>query len=127
MWSREYEGMSGARRRWSGKQLAVGILGRHRACIIELTSSGVLRVLVVQSMDPQSPKEKFVVDEAACRTTVEAECWVEDLTKKVEAKARNSRPEFNALHLLFPRRDRTRPENKVLGDGRPVCKEIHLL
>ncbi|EKX49733.1 hypothetical protein GUITHDRAFT_135895 [Guillardia theta CCMP2712] len=108
----EHEGMSGARRRWSGKQLAVGILGRHRACIIELTSSGVLRVLAVQSMNPQSPKEKFVVDEAACRTTVEAECWVEDLTKEVEAKARNSRPEFNALHLLFPRRDRTMPETK---------------
>ena len=32
--------------RWSGTQLAVGVLGRHRRCCVELdTRAGILRLL----------------------------------------------------------------------------------
>eukprot|EP00960_Hanusia_phi_P018060 530919-Hanusia_phi.AAC.1 len=104
--------MSEGRRRWAGKQLAVGILGRHRPCLIELTSSGILRILAINSMGTQSPKEKFAVEGEGYRTTTEAECWVEDLAGEVELKARGSRPDLNALHFLFPGRERRIDQHK---------------
>ena len=70
---------------WPGKQLAVGIFGRHRPCCIELTWAGVVRV---RSRDEGEG--------------IVAEAFVEDLKSDVEAVPRKSAPTFKAVHLSFP-------------------------
>lgn len=72
-------------RLWHGKQLAVGLFGRHRPATIELTWGGIVRV---RSRDDGEG--------------VVAEALVEDLASDVEVLPRKSAPSFNAIHLSFP-------------------------
>jgi len=95
---------------WPGKQLAVGLFGRHRRCTVTLFKSGVLRVTVDSDQHAEEKKGAMKkgwdvvsgVNSAAVGQGVEAECWVEEMTSEAEIKKRKSKPHLNAVHLSFP-------------------------
>ena len=105
--------------RWSGTQLAVGVLGRHRRCCVELdTRAGILRLLAENAAaTPKgvAPGAKGVGAKPWIRlgnrrtTTVLHECWVEDMCKEAASKARKSKPDVNSVHLSFPQHSRQLP------------------
>ena len=62
-------------RRWSGTQLGVGVLGRHRRCSIELAQHGILRLLAESPPKNGGAKAPWI-RLGNKRTTVLHECWV---------------------------------------------------
>ena len=104
-----------AARRWSGTQLGVGVLGRHRRCSIELAQHGILRLLA------ESPPKNGVAKAPWIRlgnkrTTVLHECWVRALPPpRGRCPAPRSAPTnvervFNRLRT-FPRKLRPSRES----------------
>ena len=69
-------GSAEAKNRWSGTQLGVGVLGRHRRCSIELAPHGILRLLAENSHLKNGSVKAPWIRLGNKRTTVLHECWV---------------------------------------------------
>ena len=70
--------------RWTGTQLGVGVLGRHRRCCIELAAGGVLRLLAENAQQKDGHKTSWI-RLSNRRTTVLYDCWVRWTCVRVRA------------------------------------------